>query len=237
MPSPISIAASTWTPAKLSPALWLDADDASTITASSGSVSQWNDKSGRGLHITQGTAAAQPTTGIASINGRNVLSIASDDSMSRSSVDIRSFLGETGTDLMFVSVGARTGGTNWIPWNVVGATPRVSFDFRGAWYFDVAAFSGGRLTATSTMATGVASLWSGYRSSGNMVARLNKTQAGSLSNASAVLTSTSLATLWVGRSSDNARMTGTIGEIVVVPGYSAGAFAALEAYMSAKWGV
>jgi hypothetical protein len=34
-----------WTPAEITTKLWLDADDASTITASSGDVSQWDDKS------------------------------------------------------------------------------------------------------------------------------------------------------------------------------------------------
>ena len=42
-------------------ALWLDADDASTFTYSSGSlVSQWNDKSGNGRNFTQATTSAQP---------------------------------------------------------------------------------------------------------------------------------------------------------------------------------
>lgn len=42
-------------------ALWLDADDASTFSYSSGSsVSQWNDKSGNGRNFTQATTSAQP---------------------------------------------------------------------------------------------------------------------------------------------------------------------------------
>jgi len=53
--------------------LWLDASDASTITESSGSVSQWDDKSGNGNHVTQGTAANQPTTGTQTINSLNAL--------------------------------------------------------------------------------------------------------------------------------------------------------------------
>ena len=52
---------------------WWDADDSSTITASGGAISQWNDKSGGDRHVTQPTAGLQPTTGIATLNGRNVL--------------------------------------------------------------------------------------------------------------------------------------------------------------------
>lgn len=54
-------------------AIWLDAADTSTITESSGSVSQWNDKSGNGNNATQGTGSAQPTTGTTTQNGRNTL--------------------------------------------------------------------------------------------------------------------------------------------------------------------
>jgi hypothetical protein len=74
MPSTIGIVASgLWTPLELSPALWLDAADTTTITESSGSVSQWNDKSGNGRNLTQATGANQPTTGTRTQNGLNVL--------------------------------------------------------------------------------------------------------------------------------------------------------------------
>jgi len=59
----------------LSPSLWLDASDASTIT-SSGSpakVSQWNNKGSVSANFTQSTGAAQPTTGTETQNGNNVL--------------------------------------------------------------------------------------------------------------------------------------------------------------------
>lgn len=60
-------------PLALQPYLWLDASDTSTITSSSGSVSQWNDKSGNGRNFTQGTGTAQPTTGTTTQNSLNVI--------------------------------------------------------------------------------------------------------------------------------------------------------------------
>lgn len=54
-------------------ALWLDAADTSTITSSSGAVSQWNDKSGLGRNFSQSTSASQPTTGSVTQNGLNVI--------------------------------------------------------------------------------------------------------------------------------------------------------------------
>lgn len=73
----VNIATSHFTVHELSPALWLDASDLSTITQSGGAVSQWSDKSGNGRHATQTTGSAQPATGIATMNGRNVLSFSS----------------------------------------------------------------------------------------------------------------------------------------------------------------
>jgi hypothetical protein len=61
----------------LSPQLWLDASDSSTITQSSGSVSQWNNKGSLG-NFTQGSAGSQPTTGVTTLNGLNVLDFAND---------------------------------------------------------------------------------------------------------------------------------------------------------------
>src|SRR5574337_1119294 len=51
---------------------WYDASDSSTITQSGGLVSQLDDKSGRGNHLT-GSGGDRPTTGTRTINGLNVL--------------------------------------------------------------------------------------------------------------------------------------------------------------------
>jgi len=80
MPSTLGIVASAiFTPLDLSPALWLDASDATTITSSGSpaAVSQWNNKGTLG-NFTQGTGAVQPTTGVTTLNGLNVLDFAAD---------------------------------------------------------------------------------------------------------------------------------------------------------------
>ena len=86
----------------LSPALWLDASDLSTITESGGAVSQWGDKSGNGNHATQGTGALQPTTGTHSVNGRNVLYFSGDTLVLPSAL----YTVPNGGNTMFI-VGAR----------------------------------------------------------------------------------------------------------------------------------
>jgi len=52
---------------------WWDASDASTITAVSGGVSVWLDKSGLGRTLYQGVAANRPATGTRTIGGKNAL--------------------------------------------------------------------------------------------------------------------------------------------------------------------
>jgi hypothetical protein len=59
-----------WNPSMISTALWLDAADASTITESSGAVSQWNDKSGNGRHLAQADANFRPLLVSNSFNNR-----------------------------------------------------------------------------------------------------------------------------------------------------------------------
>jgi len=59
-----------------------DASDTGTITESSNQVSQWNDKTGNGWHLTQGNSSLQPLTNTVTINGLNtILFDNSDDQM------------------------------------------------------------------------------------------------------------------------------------------------------------
>lgn len=49
---------------------WYDASAASSVTLNAGNVSQWNDLSGNGFHLAQGTAANQPAYISSGINSR-----------------------------------------------------------------------------------------------------------------------------------------------------------------------
>lgn len=68
-----SASAELWTPANMTTLAWYDADDATTITESSGAVSQWDDKSGNARHISQLSAGLKPTytTGQIAFDGTN----------------------------------------------------------------------------------------------------------------------------------------------------------------------
>lgn len=59
-----------WSPSVLSPALWLDASDSTTIIQSGGAVSQWNDKSGNSRNFANATADQRPIYSVSSFSGR-----------------------------------------------------------------------------------------------------------------------------------------------------------------------
>lgn len=97
-----------FSPLDVSPSLWLKSDDAATITASGGAVSQWADKSGYGNHAEQSLSERKPTTGANTINGKNVITFDGVDNF-LNIVDSAS-VSFTG-DVTFIMVGCvETGG-------------------------------------------------------------------------------------------------------------------------------
>jgi hypothetical protein len=79
----------TWSPAALSPLGWWDASAAATITEVSSAVSQWDDRSGGGRHLTQGTSGNRPVK--STFAGRpSILFDGSNDTLARSSFSVNS---------------------------------------------------------------------------------------------------------------------------------------------------
>lgn len=81
--------------------LWLDPDDAATLTdAGSGALSQWDDKSSNGFDFTQTVAANRPTITAAAVNGRTAISFDGvNDRMERAASAI---FGADGSATLFV---------------------------------------------------------------------------------------------------------------------------------------
>lgn len=122
-----------FSPLDLSPQAWYDASDTSTITQSGGAVSQWNDKSGNGRHVTQATAARQPGTGAVTQNGLNVLTFDGGDWMSAATAADWKFLHD-GTD--YIVAAAVQWGTVSNPdaLYVLAATFESSLLIVGSWF-------------------------------------------------------------------------------------------------------
>ncbi len=90
-----------WTPAEITTQLWLDADDASTITIATG-VTQWDDKSGNARHVAQATAANQPSIGAVQLNGLPTLSFDGTNDRLRRTAGLAGLLQNVGAATMFI---------------------------------------------------------------------------------------------------------------------------------------
>lgn len=107
----MSALAKLWTPSELTTTAWYDADDADTIIVQY--VSQWNDKSGNGNHVTQATATRQPLSSTRTLNGLNVLDFDGGDllmntSFTKSSLNV-SYVQVFKSDLTGSGIGAFIG--------------------------------------------------------------------------------------------------------------------------------
>jgi hypothetical protein len=92
--------------------LWLDADDSDTITLNGSTVSQWNDKSGNGYHVSQATASNQPTLTSNVLNSKNVLRFDGGDYLTNASA---------------TPVGGSTNRTIFVVFNYTGSNIRYAF--------------------------------------------------------------------------------------------------------------
>ena len=212
-----------FSPLDLSPALWLDASDTATITASSGSVSQWDDKSVNGRNVTQGTAAAQPTTGSATLNGLNVLSFDGD---------------------WLRATGFTVNQPDWV-WIVMDADAMaVAFDSanvsnRQHWYAALGALSPTRLFAgTETTSNSQNTAWqiAGCRFNGaSSYVRVNEVDGSTVNPGSQSMNGF---TLGQNHNNGGAPSQGKIAEVIIIPGTpSVSDISNLETYLKDKWGL
>lgn len=161
---------SIWTPAELpNLALWLDADDAATITLNGTTVSQWNDKSGNGRNVTQAVAANQPTYTATGLNGKPVLTFNGTNSFmtfqtafgtvtefnavvvwrtNASGVGNFDYLYQIGDGSNALSLNAASptaGSFNGNYYGLTSATPATAFDFSTPAVFNAAKISSHRI--------------------------------------------------------------------------------------------
>jgi autotransporter-associated beta strand protein len=111
-----------WTPASRATALWLDANDAGTITSSGGLVSQWNDKSGAARHVYQATDADKPVTGTRTINSKNALDFTPNDNMKGSGA--ASWINATAYTIFAVVLCDSTTAMNYFAGTIESATDK-----------------------------------------------------------------------------------------------------------------
>jgi hypothetical protein len=227
---------SIWTPTALVGLTgWFDASDADTITESSGSVSQWDDKSDSAQHLIQASASEQPSTGVETIGGLNAISA-------------------DGTEFIESGLGAMVGSDSSFTMLVVGDPDDIQDDLRDTLFgFQRSVSNYIQFRANSTITFdgefNSPKLTSGVLSSpphnGPSVYEL-VLDAGNLTAKGYIDGTEYLSTAYTGDLAVDARLvlfedrsgfklSGSIGEIIVTDDLSDGARQKAEGYLAWKW--
>ena len=218
-----------FTPLELSPVLWLDASDTSTITEVSGAVSRWDDKSGNGNHPVQATAAAQPSSGTRTLNSLNVLDFDG-------TADYLQVLGDTLTQPYTVYAVIDTDSTTTAGYVLDGSSAGNRAGIRTlnntTLTYINPAYS---MTVTSTLDPGIVSgVWNGAASKTRWVTSTDERD-GTWTTTSVDI---QLITLGTFQGATGAFFDGAIAEVIVIDRLlSASEAAATEQYLSDKWGI
>lgn len=226
------VQAADWTPVSLgsSLGLWLDASDATSITSSSGLVSQWNDKSGNARHAVQTSSSSQPT-----LNGTGI-SISDYSRFMTGAMAVSSFPTSIQVTVVFTASGGGRNGYQSHPFTrttnnyptpydgyndtlLVGG-PTGSYAWFGG-YADMRSLTTRTVLSTSMSATKVEQYLNGT---------LRKTDSGNYPYRDVP------SIFYVGTRADRyTHFTGEINEVIVTNELSDSDRVSLEAYLAAKW--
>ncbi len=231
-----------FSPLDLSPSLWLDASDSSTITQSSGAVSQWNDKSGNGRDVSQATGSRQPVTGTRTIGGLNAIDFASQYLKSASSYTLMD--ATTGVYTAFGvfivdAISATAGQIVCLDGNNSTRMPQMLRVINAT--VETVRISPTTVTdaSASSLNTSSAFIGSGVLSTSTLEARIN----GATNGAASITNANSVTAVPIGvganlRFEPSALFNGAIGEIIVYPSVlSNSEMNSVGNYLSSKWSI
>jgi hypothetical protein len=235
-----------WSPAEISTALWLDAADASTITESSGAVSQWNDKSGYNYHATQPNSGNRPVYNSTGFNSKGSINFT------RSSVQhlitpaitgngisglsltaiqvIKPGTGwGTGNSTFMSSIGTRASNGSW--WSFIRNSDNNEIGFHGSAQY----WSGSSLGTNAAILIDVVSSGSTHN------AWRSGTQIGEVNRSIAAFTANNNVSLSVGAGSFVTTAEAYLGDIMevvlVTSAISTDIRQRIEGYLAHKWGL
>lgn len=255
-------AAYVFTPAEITGLkAWYDASDTSTISLSGSAVTQWNDKSGNGFHVTQSTSAQRPSSGVNTINSKNVLTFGGDDVLQASTASDWTFLhNATGSTVFAVSIHDNTGAAEFPIFatstgsSQVGCALRISYDTPPA-PFTIGPFvstGGGSGTLVSLISGGAVTAGTAFYTSGiwdnnnaTLASRSKWRQNGGAefgtnTQDDAPSSSNPANALFIGanNTAGTTGYTGKIAEIIMYTGVlSSGDITKVNSYLASKWGI
>jgi hypothetical protein len=214
------------------PALWVDATDASTITTTSGSVTEWRDKSGWGRHFTA-TGASAPTVQNSPLTLKNMIRFDGTDVMTLAD---RPWSGTGAYTLVVVERRRATGAAAFFGRAAANADPVPILGYSSSTAAYVSHGSSpltGTVSAFTSMNVQATRVWSVQYANGTRTLRVNNAILGT-DNAVGSVNTFGGATL--GRHNTE-WYNGDIGEVVLIP--RAVSNADLQTYtlsLMAKWG-
>jgi hypothetical protein len=253
-------AAYVFTPAEITGLkAWYDASDTSSISLSGSAVTQWNDKSGNGFHVTQGTAAQRPSSGINTINSKNVLTYGGNDVLKAATASDWIFLhNATGSTVFAVSISDNTAAAEFPIFATSTGSSQVGCGFRIAYDPPLDKFSpfvstgGGSGTLVSLIAAGGVTVGTAFYASGvwdnNNATLANRSkwrqnggaESGSNTQDDAPVSSNPASALLIGANDNSGTTgyTGKIAEIILYTGVlSSGDITKVNSYLASKWGI
>jgi hypothetical protein len=224
-------------------ALWLDADDASTITLNGSNVSQWADKSGNARDATQVSASLQPSYN-ATFNSKPIVTftrnntnhlvtpiitgngIASGQSISV----IQVIKPRTGWGSLYMSsIGTRPSSGSW--WSFIRQQDTNEWGFHGGFQYWSSSILGSSASILVDTVAGGSSL-NQFR---------DGTQIGTVNRAILPFTSATSSQMWIGAGSQVSTGEAYEGDIMEVVFFtnaiSTDTRQRLEGYLAHKWGL
>ena len=230
-----------WTPSSLSSLnLWLDADDASTITLNGSTVSQWRDKSGQARHASESNASLQPVYTISGLNSKPVVTF-NQDQMDAPGVVLT---GQGHEVYIVASIGSADMQGRLLSLRQTGAGGE--FNNPGSWiplmWQDALGASAvhnnqGTTPLIQIQSLGVnqANIFSSHLNSG-LSLRLNGTQMASAASSSNLNTTDGLR---IGQSllSNDENWNGLVAEVIFTTTLSTSDREKMEGYLAHKWGL
>jgi hypothetical protein len=235
---------------------WYDASDTATISLSGSAVTQWNDKSGNSYNLTQGTAARRPTSGVNTLNSKNVITFDGNDVLQAATASNWTFLNNSGGATVFMAAYYDTSAaqtmifdTSTSTTGAVGVTTfRGSSDKLGAF---VVYGSGGNYVSLDsnlqTLTDSTAFYWSMKLDNANATAanRIKVSLNGAAEQGANTQTGSASASapaqpLFLGSydSAGSQGFQGRIAEIIMYSGIlSAGDISLVNSYLATKWAI
>ena len=209
---------------------WWDGSDAASITSSGGLVSQWNDKSGNGYHLSASGADRPSTT---TLNGLGALSFGGSNFMGNASIDTGSIAWRTQFAVIKLtgSTGTRTitdaGGSNngSLQWRIEATTNYQRFVKA-----NVADIGSGTVGISASAAAQITSQF------GNTTSYAFWIDGAAAGNASHAVTCTNAGTYRVGANNTSEYLVATLAELLIYDSQIGTTDRqAIEAYLKTKW--